>query len=218
MAMIATTEFTFDAERHEYRVNGALYPSVTQVIRAAGLVDERYYTPESAALGQHVHATTALDDQGVLDEVSLDDRLRPYLAAWRRFRQLSGVTIQFIEWRGWSPYGFAGAVDRLATWKARTWVLDIKTGAPQPWHALQTAAYVLLFGGKEHPRQRACVYLRDDGAFRFAEHSNHSDVDVFRAALLLHQWKERHDVRRDCPARPTDDGDATGSCGLDGTG
>lgn len=68
---------TFAAETHEYRVNGRLVPSVTQILEAVGLIDYSHipWPTRQMALerGRAVHEAIALDLAGDLDEESADE-------------------------------------------------------------------------------------------------------------------------------------------------
>jgi hypothetical protein len=75
-------EFTFDADRHLYLVQGRLVPSVTQVLQATGLgADYSIVPPEvlerKRIIGQFVHEATQYLDEGSLDLASIAKVLRP---------------------------------------------------------------------------------------------------------------------------------------------
>ena len=52
------SELTFDEEKHEYRLDGEVLPSVTGILREMGFVDDTYFTEDSAARGTAVHRAT----------------------------------------------------------------------------------------------------------------------------------------------------------------
>jgi len=45
----------FNAGRHEYSDNGIIIPSVTQILKAAGVFDDRFYNEEARERGSAVH-------------------------------------------------------------------------------------------------------------------------------------------------------------------
>jgi len=152
----------FDEATHTYTIKGQPVPSVTQVLREAGLIDTSWFTPEAALRGQHVHTACALWDKGELDTCALDPVLVPYLEAWQKFRKESGVTPAIIETPYYSlEHGFAGCVDR-AWLDGKHWVIaDIKSGPLPSWLTLQLAGYSILvnaFSGMG-------VELRDNGSY-----------------------------------------------------
>ena len=153
---------TFDESKHEYRINGHAVPSVTGILKEAGLIDSTWFTPEAALRGTHVHTACALWDKGELDTCALDPVLVPYLEAWQKFRKDSGITPAIIETPYYSlEHGFAGTIDR--SWHdGKYWVIaDIKSGPLPDWLPLQLAGYSILinaFSGMG-------IELRDNGSY-----------------------------------------------------
>ena len=186
-------EIEFEPTKHEYRLKGKLYLSVTRCLSAAGLVNFEGIDPFYAERGTAVHRATELSDRGTLDELKLDPQLAPYLAAWRDFRKTSGVIIRAIEKRFvCEPLEFAGTIDRVVSILGREGVLDIKTGNHYASHNVQLAAYA--FG--EQPKQpqklaRWAVYLAEDGRFKLREFTDHSDFLVWQSCLTIARWKRK---------------------------
>ena len=158
----------FNAERHEYTLDGKVLPSVTTVLQDVGIIDYSRIpreTRESALhRGRCVHVATQYDDEryfGIcrqpLDEASIDPEHMPYVQTWRRFRREKKFRADLIEHRAWHPqYRYAGTLDRTGFFEdhpAFRVCLDIKSGTAEPWVQIQTASYAAFF---EHPRQ----YLR----------------------------------------------------------
>lgn len=181
----------FDADAHRYTVAGRVLPSVTAVLSRVGLIDATWFTEGAATLGTYVHEATRLHDLGSLDESTVDERVRPYLEAWHKFRITVSAYIEpnWIERAVCDPvYGYAGTLDRIIRLSVEPdhWLIDIKTGEPDRWHQLQTAAYAACV---PFAVRRATLYLRDDGNYRFKTHLDRRDIDVFRAALTVHNWR-----------------------------
>lgn len=179
---------TFDSATHEYRVDGRVVPSVTQILVESGIVDTRWYNDEGRIRGTYVAEATALYDRGELDDATLDPALQPYVAAWARFLLDSQFEIKMIERELFDCYGrFAGTVDRFGLLHGRDCVVDIKTGAGESWHGLQLAGYAELL--KCPAAKRIAVYLGDDGKYSCREFSDRNDLTVFNAALNVVTWK-----------------------------
>lgn len=167
--MHSSVEFAED--RHEYRVDGVVIPSVTQILQATGIVNYDHLPApirEAALLrGRRVHAATHFDDEGDLDESTLSEELLGYVAAWRSFRANSGFVPELIEHRAFNAeYRYAGTLDRMGTLSnGKKAVVDIKTNSAEPWVAMQIAAYQ---GFLPEPRSywRMCVELYRDGTYR----------------------------------------------------
>ena len=143
---MSSKDLTFDEEKHEYRLDGRILPSVTGILREMGFIDDTYFTEDSAARGTAVHRATELYDLGTLDEDSLDPRLVDYLEGWKRFRKETGFLPTSIEGRGWSKFGYAGTFDRIGvTDNASIVLLDIKSSMYVPdWIGLQLGGYLQI--------------------------------------------------------------------------
>lgn len=182
----------FDADKHEYRWNGRVIPSVTTVIKSLGLTNADWYTDDARDRGQMVHLATALDDRGELDESTVDERIAGYLDAWRHWRKVSGLVAEFIEQPVYSAeLDYAGTPDRVGIANGLPTIVDIKNGQPECWHPLQTAAYAIACYGFYAARgvQRLVVYLSETGAYRTRTHSDMSDLGAWRGAIDLHNWR-----------------------------
>ena len=190
--MCLTPQLAFNAETHVYRVGDRVLPSVTQVISAAGLIDQTWYTEDGATRGTYVAEATALWDRDELNEGELDGNLRGYLSAWLMFRAAWPCEILAIEEAVWHPtYFYAGTLDRVArkTGGGR-FVIDIKTGQEERWHALQTAAYAACLRERDKVHyDRLAVYLRPHGTFTITQHKDPRDWNIFLAALAVANWK-----------------------------
>lgn len=163
---------SFNETEHWYFVDAVRVPSVTQVLELSGLVDYSFIPPATRNMalkrGSMVHQATAWDDEGDLDESSLDPALVGYVEGWRKFRADTGFTPDQIEHRGFHPrYMYAGTKDRRGTFtgKSSKYDLDIKCGKAQPWVWLQLAAYQAM---EPDPRTKLpyCVELPGDGTWR----------------------------------------------------
>jgi hypothetical protein len=180
----------FDEAVHSYRLNGRVVPSVTQVLKLAGVVDDEWYDDASCLRGTYVHEATEMFDKGELDEETLDPVIVPYLGAWKAFLRESKAEIIDIEKRVVNEvYRYAGTLDRIAIVAKRLTVIDIKTGSPEPSHQLQTAGYARCL---PESVQRLAVYLRDDGTYKSVEHADFGDAHVFLAAVAVANWKLGH--------------------------
>lgn len=189
---------TFDEAAHEYRLDGRRLPSVTQLL--APLVDyskvPRETLERAQALGTAVHRMTELYDNDDLDEESLSDELRPYLASWLRFRtecQFEPVT---IEHRMSHPlYHYAGTSDRTGIIKGRLAVVDLKKMMVLGPHiGPQLAAYEKLHQAEGlKVLDRFALGLRPDGTYRLQPYTDPLDWQCFLSHLTIHNWKTKHE-------------------------
>lgn len=187
-------EVFFDEASHTYsiKIPGGFRTilGVTTALRIAGLVEDAWFTPEAAERGKLVHLATCYSDDGELDEASLDERILPYVYAWQRFREDTGAIVLAKETVVVDRAGrYAGTFDRLLQYpgSTRKTLIDIKTGAPQPWHHIQTAAYAYCL---DEPVFRESVYIDKDGDYKRESHPDRNDEIVWQACLTLALWKE----------------------------
>lgn len=185
----------FDPESHTYRVGGAVVPSVTQLLRPVGFDYDtipQYRVEYAAQRGTAVHLATEFDDDGDLDDESIDLEILPYVQAWRRFREESGFQVFRSEVRVYSErHGFAGTFDCLGVLNGRLSIVEKKTTAAlHPSTAIQVSAYMRAFNeGKPRDEQaKRCysVWLRRDGTYRLDEH----DPDTHWGAFLALRYPD----------------------------
>lgn len=193
----------FDATTHTYRLGERVLPSVTQILRDAGVVDfsAPWFTPEVLERGSFVHQAIALDVEGALDEDTLDPALAPYLAGWRLFLAETGYEVERWETPVVDPVlGYAGTLDGILRGRdagPRRLLIDIKRGF-YPSAGPQTAAYkrlALKFYRELVVFDRAVVELPGDGRYRFHRLTDPADEGLFLAALRIVNWRRAHGSR-----------------------
>ena len=188
---------TFNEELHEYRLDGEVIPSVTQVL---GKLHDFSMVPKdileaACQRGTIVHRLTEFHDQRDLDPASIGDYW-PYLDAWIAFCSDYGVEWEAIEERGYSArYGFAGTLDRrgrLTKIAPGRWIADVKTAKQlHRVFGMQLAAYRQIVAESDPSwliSRRATVQLFADGTYKFTEWRNPSDWTAFLALIHLTQW------------------------------
>jgi hypothetical protein len=151
-----------------------------------------YWTPEARDRGTYVaRATEILDrDPDDFDWDAVDEDKVGYVRAWEKFKVESGCEIVASEQQVYSEaWQFAGTFDRIVLHGSSV-LIDIKAGAFAEWHQFQTAGYRLC--RDERPLGRAAVYLNSNGLYRYVEHPDRRDEDVFKAALTTAKWRVQH--------------------------
>jgi len=187
---------TFNEALHEYRWNGEVRPSVTQVI--SRLSSFGMVPPDVLAAAQErgtaVHTLTQYNDEDDLDMASVDPAYSLYLSAWIKFCTQHRTDWRGIEYQSYSPrFGYAGTMDRYGHLNGQPYVIDIKTGAQshKVW-GMQTAAYRQLLaeniGHEWMLARRATVQLRHDGAYKLIAWDDPSDWSAFLALITLTNW------------------------------
>jgi len=157
--MSANPAFLFDRQTHVYSLADKILPSVTEILRGSGIVDDRWFTSAGAWRGSAVHAACWYDDQNDLDESNLDQALIGYIEAYRKFRTETSFEPTDIETPVYNDLlGYAGTPDRVGKLnQKRLCLLDIKSGASSKVTRYQTVAYV---GCLASPRKYVRMELR----------------------------------------------------------
>lgn len=201
---------TFDAPTHTYRLGDRVLPGVTSILDRgiasyAGV--PRHILDAAADRGTYVHRACELLLWDSLDWDSLVPEFRPYVDAFARFLQESGVDPELPEERVWHRKLFyAGTADlicRLAKRKKfRRAVIDFKTSfrlmpAVGPQLAAYQEAYNSGIADKgEHALDRYALHLRKDGTYQLQPYESPMDMAVFRACLTIHNFtakEQRHE-------------------------
>jgi len=181
---------TFDSETHIYKVNGEVWPSVTQILKDMGFIDSRFFTEYARERGSLAHLIIKWHCQGVLDEDTVDPALRPYLDAWRLFVADTGFVSKQVEIPLCdTTYRFAGTPDNIGELYEIPSVIDYKTGAMSPVVGLQLAGYELLTGKR---LKRYGLQLTDTGKYKLTPFKDRNDRQVFLAALACWNWIRNH--------------------------
>lgn len=187
----------FDESTHTYRLDGQVVPSVTQLLKPIGPDFSQIpadVLERKRQLGTAVHLACELDDDGDLDDDSLDPVLAPYVSAWRKFKADTGAVVLVNEKQlAHEDLRYAGTVDRVVSVGREPWLVDLKTSAdPHAAYGVQLAGYeeLLRKASRMQVDARATVHLRDDGTFSLHQFTNPNDAACFRALLSIHHWKE----------------------------
>jgi len=179
----------FDSESHTYTLGGRTLPSVTGILKNAGLIDTRFYTDEARLRGSYVHKAIHLYLIGKLDENTIDPIIKPYFDAFLDWKWKCNVeVIQTEKIILHRALGYAGALDLLVKMSERNWLLDVKSGSMSPWAAIQTAGYFMAENDVK-PTDRAALLLKANGKWKFEPFTNPNDLRVFQAAVTLENFK-----------------------------
>jgi hypothetical protein len=177
---------SFDAATHTYIRGDKIVLSVTQIMKRGGIVDTTGYTEFSRDRGTAVHKAVNLMALDSLDEASLDDRIKPYLAAFQQFQVVSHFELIASEMIVYSAgYNYAGTLDLYGKINNHPAIIDIKTGSIPSWAGIQLSAY--LYAGIECDlvkanSKRFALLLTDIGKFKLKEQTG-NDFPAFLKAL-----------------------------------
>ena len=195
---------TFDADTHTYRYDGKEVPGVTRVLEPissyAGIPG--HILNAAAERGTYVHAACELLVWDSLAWDDLDPECRPYVEAFARFLEQSGVDLELTEERVYHPaLRYAGTADLICRLpkrrKMRRAVVDYKTCLKlMPAVGPQVAAYQEAQNagqpkGAEKVADRYGLQLKKDGTYSLVPYESPNDFNVFRACLTIHQFTQQ---------------------------
>lgn len=186
---------TFDPEKHEYRYNGTVVPSVTQLLKWAGLIDDSWFSDWHGERGRLIHLACQYYDEGTLEMASVHPEIAGYLESYIKWRE-AGKHIKILEIEAQifnEGCWYAGTLDRAVAIDNTPAIIDIKSGAYQQWHGLQLAGY--QYAKRFEYCERYSLYLDGGGAMaKLRQHDSSSDVAVFLSIAHAHnniqRWKK----------------------------
>ena len=176
-----------------YTVEGKRLPGVTSIIKTV-YNEQQWGTEAAKTRGIAVHqATRFYDEDGPGFEQNLtapiDESIRPYVDAWIRFRKDKNFQPEAIEMSMAVPrLNYAGTVDRFGKLDGKNALIDIKTGTPTIWTALQTIAYAHPLA---EPCARVIVQLKETGRYNLIDHPIlewRPDWDMWLTTLKAYRW------------------------------
>lgn len=187
----------FDAEKHEYIVDGRKVPSVTTILSHLNRFGEipMEILHNAALRGTEIHRLTEQFDRGI--EEDTDEKHAPYVRAWIQFRRDTGFKPLAIEERLFHPEEFyCGTLDRVGILDGHHLaVIDIKSSVNlSPVTGLQLAAYQAAWNyhrPDQATTKRYAVRVGKDGSYEVREYSDWDDYANFLAALALFNWQAR---------------------------
>lgn len=167
------------------------YFAVSQVMSV--LVGPKEYPVGAAQRGTDVHLICELElhhrYHGAPAPVVPDE----YLGYHRSFCSwLDAVDFRPIDIeqpRAHRQYPYAGTPDIVGVLAGSLVVVDIKSGGPEPWHAVQVQAYMRMV---DRAARGLIVYLDEDGGPPSCRpiRSRSADWSAFVCALGILQWRE----------------------------
>lgn len=199
---------SFKDSGHEYRDrHGVILPSVTQILDVVLPPNpaRKFWTERHRRKGSVIHAVTALDDRGVLDEDSVATAIAGRLKGWRGFRSKFANIFEpkLIEVLLQSELGgYAGTADRFGLWHGKVCVLDIKSYLDKMYARLQCAAYAQAFEEITHVpvEVHIAVGLSDNGTndpLILTGDQCKADREGWFGALAYYHWLQLFPRRKD---------------------
>lgn len=162
----------FRAGDHSYTLpSGERYPSVTELMKDAGLIDTTHCPDHARERGRLVHLCVQLLNERDLDHETLDPELKPYVAGYENFLRDSDFHPQMSEAIVVShSQKFAGRVDVVGLLNGALSVVDVKTEKAPPW--VSTQLYFYWFALNEcgfDVKHRYSLELKKSGRYRLRQ-------------------------------------------------
>ncbi len=213
--MATAAAFSFNEQTHVYRDEGGLLlPSVTQCLKATGLISFAGIDPEvlehKRQLGVLVHKVTQLYDQGeTLSEYDIPDEILEYVTGYVTFRRDCDFSPTIIEQRMLGEVytmRFGMQPDRVGEINGVGHILELKCGASKhPAWGTQLAGYATGLYGPRPSIARAALQLGPQFArgYRLHPYDDPADYQIWVGALALTTWQKNNNlfVIEDVPER-----------------
>jgi hypothetical protein len=156
----------YDADQHQYRVNGAHAFSVTQVLDYFGLVSQFCKSEFHSERGTNGHEWFKLCMTGEIEEYEVPDSVQMWIQAFMAFKsQHVAAGAQLCEQKLGSLRGYAGTLDLLTN----DWHLfDAKFWSTVSQSSLKTAGYqtagyseLIKENLGKYPKRRSVVHFHE---------------------------------------------------------
>lgn len=195
----------FDPQAHAYYRQGRRIGSVTDVLKAVGIIDqnEMWVTEHEMWKGTCIHKGVELLNKGTLDWDTVDDtEIMPYLQSYEKFIQSTGFKARRIEYALVDiVLGIAGRLDIEGLFPSgQPAVIDVKTGTVKPFTRIQLSGYDYLLQSEDKtdkPRERYALELKGDRPriVRFGDDEH--DRGIFLSACSIFNWRfNKHGHRK----------------------
>lgn len=188
---------TLEPVEHIYRDDrGIVVPGITEIMTTLGMVDPQWYDEKGKARGKAVHASCHFLDEKDLKWESVHQSIVGYVKGWELFLKESGFMPLNIEKVVWSSiYGAACTLDRHGVFPdGEHGIVEIKTGAVEPWAGVQTAFHGLCVveqGLAPYISRRGAVRLTEDGKCgKWIPFEEERDEAAAVGAVAVYHWRK----------------------------
>lgn len=188
--MKSPSEIRFVEETHQYFLGERELPSITKILGKLGLTKSYDgVDPFYAERGKAVHAAIALDLAGDLDEASVSDVIRPFLAAFRAFKAKEGFIAEQVERVVYDEeLGYAGTIDWYGEMRGKRWLIDGKcTKKHDKGSDFQLCGQATALG--DTPHHMAILELHETGLYDLCEYPVKGSREVWESTMTL--WRRK---------------------------
>lgn len=208
----------FIEDGHLYLLDGHQIASNTQILKAEGLIDDAFYTPDGRDRGTRVHVACWYADDGTLDWDSVAEEERGYVKGFLKFKREMEWVTDFNELPVWGSPGYGTRLDLLGVgmfqvggeFSRRRAVIDIKTGVAAKWVGWQTGGqkratieriqaqdeewtkHLEYVQGHPYPELRFALELKKDGRYKLKEFNDPVEEEGYPGLVEIYNWKARN--------------------------
>lgn len=186
-------KFEYNEERHEYKLNGVIYPSVSQIFDHFGLIKgKEFFKPEHSQRGTFVHEALALYNANRLNLESLDTVIKPYVDSWIVSLKANPCKVKYSEVKLWDEeFKVFGTCDMTADFLyiQGHCVCDYKTGMVSNLTGFQLAAYAKMLR-LDKPNRYAIKLDKTGRQAKLVEFNDDNDYKVWEGMARLYHWKK----------------------------
>lgn len=140
-------KLTFNPENHEYRVDGRIVLSVTQILKRLNLDDFSMCAPGAAQLGSDVHAQ--INEYILKGSMDIDARGSSYAYRAALFLQHVDEVIVSEQPLYCKEGDYVGTIDLVCVMNGRRWLLDWKLNQAYASAFPQLAAYCNMWNSNQ---------------------------------------------------------------------
>jgi len=164
-------------------------PALTNILKDVGIIDTRWYGPESANRGKAIHRALEYLDKDTLDWGTVDGQIYGWVEAYVNFKAEKKYELIDIEEPIYHKTClYACTPDRLVVYRKKNIVIDFKSGAEELWHVLQLTMNAMAY--QSHGTQIDelwGVYLKENGKHKVKKHE--PEIDTCLAILKVYAWR-----------------------------
>ena len=178
----------YDAEKHEYKIDGKVKPGVNAIIDGAGLRPPYRGAAKYGRRGKAVHLICQFYDEDRLD--SFNPEYEGYLESYKKFLELYKPFYFAIEQMQYSEkYDYCGTPDRVGFIEKQKAIIDLKSGVATPHDGVALYGYQLLQDKAEKYLLYDLFLQKDRSIPKLVLQNKPIDRNVFMAALTINIWK-----------------------------
>lgn len=169
----------------------------SEILRDLGVTQENnFYTEFGRDRGTAIHAWVRFLAEGNEASELPDPRISGYLAQFQKFIQESGFKFKGGEEPVYHPsLVYATTPDLYGDLNGVLTVIDVKGGAKESWHPVQTAAQKLALAAQMVPIvNRYSLYLKED-SYRLVQHTDKADEMRWTALVTAFHAKSFYSNR-----------------------